>query len=105
MKYCAKQLRVSDLTEANKMLKELKDIQPTINFRKMQGGIKKLQVWTYSDASLNIMTGRRYGQTGVITSIMVFGKGGECILHVVEWNRSKQIRVRHSSYGAEILAF
>jgi len=49
---------VRDLTESNKILKELKDMDPTITFQKMKTKVQNLEVWTFSDASFNIVSGR-----------------------------------------------
>lgn len=104
MQQTAPRLRVKDITEANKMLKEIRDLKPLISFRKLTSEVDNIDVWTFSDASFNIVTGRDYGQTGIITGLKVTGKGGESVFHVVDWTSSKQRRVSHSSYGAEILA-
>lgn len=104
MQQVAPRLRVHDLSEANKMLKELRDLDPTILFRKMNTAVSKIEVWTFSDASFNIVSGRDYGQTGVVTGLKAYGKNGENCFHLVDWTSSKQRRVSHSSYGAEILA-
>lgn len=104
MQQKAPKLRVHDLTEGNKMLKELKDLNPTITFRKLRTGITKIDVWTFSDASFNIVSGRDYGQTGIVTGIRAEGKDGEHAFHLVDWASTKQRRISHSSYGAEILA-
>lgn len=84
MQQFSPRLRVSDLTETNKILKYLKDIPPTINFHGIHDRIYKIQVWTSLDASFNILTVQSYGQTGLVTFLMVFGKGGENILQVVD---------------------
>lgn len=54
-------LRLGDLTEVDRMLKEMRDIPPIVMFRKLHG-IKHIQVWTYSDASSNIVAGRSTGR-------------------------------------------
>lgn len=104
MQQIAPRLRVQDLTEANKMLKEIRDLEPRIMFPILKADVERLDVWTFSDASFNIVAGRDYGQTGIVTGIKVRGKDGESAFHLVDWASSKQRRVSHSSYGAEILA-
>lgn len=104
MQQTAPKLKVSDVIEANKMLKELKDMQPTINLNKMKMYMNKVEVWTFSDASFNITSGREYGQTGIITGIHARSDEEEKTFHIIDWTSSKQRRVSHSSYGAEILA-
>lgn len=104
MQQVAPRLRVSDMTEANKMLKEIKDLNPQIMFRKLNSEIISIDVWTFSDASFNIVAGRDYGQTGIVTGLKIQGKNGESTMHMIDWTSNKQRRVSHSSYGAEILA-
>lgn len=104
MQQRAPTLRVQDLTEANKMLKELKDLTPIVRFRKLDSSIRAMDVWTFSDASFNIVSGRDYGQTGIVTGIMVESIDGQQAFHLVDWASTKQRRISHSSYGAEILA-
>lgn len=104
MQQTAPRLKLHNLTEANKMLKELKDLQPIIRFNKINATIKEIDIWTFSDASFNITSGRDYGQTGIITGIHAKGDGDNEIYHAIDWASSKQRRVSHSSYGAEILA-
>lgn len=58
MQQKAPRLTVHDLTEGNRMLKELKDLTPTIRIRKTHITIQKIDVWTFSDASFNIVSGR-----------------------------------------------
>lgn len=104
MQQKAPTLRVGDLIEGNKMLKELKDLDPTIRFRKLSTDIRTMDVWTFSDASFNIVSGRDYGQTGIVTGIKVTTTKGEHAFHIIDWASTKQRRITHSSYGAEILA-
>lgn len=104
MQQTAPKLRVHHVTEANKMMKELRDLDATITFKKMKKPAKKVEVWTFSDASFNIVAGRDYGQTGVVTGLIAYDEDGESVFHVVDWVSSKQRRITHSSYGAEILA-
>lgn len=104
MQQLAPRLRVGDLTEASKMLNKMRDLEPTIIFKRLTTPVEKVDVWTFSDASFNIVRGRGYGQTGIVTGLMSEGSGGENVFHIVEWVSSKQRRVSHSYYGAEILA-
>lgn len=104
MQQTAPKLRVHHVTEANKMLKELKDLNATITFKMMKKPAKRIEVWTFSDASFNIVAGRDYGQTGVVTGLKAYNDNGESVFHVIDWVSSKQRRITHSSYGAEILA-
>lgn len=64
LKETAPRLRIQDLTEANKILKELKDPQPVILFQKTSAPATNVEAWTFSDVSFDITYGREYGQTG-----------------------------------------
>lgn len=64
-------MRISDITGATKMWKELTHLEPRITLRKLPGQVMNTEVWTFSETNFNIVTGRSYGQTGIITEIMV----------------------------------
>lgn len=96
-------LTVHDLVEANKTLKELKDLRPVIRYLPHKKDAN-ITVCTYSDAAFNISPRQSYGQTGVISGIRIETPGDDPIYHMIDWASSKQRRVSHSSYGAEILA-
>lgn len=85
------------------MLKEAQDLIPMVIFRRSQGRIPEISVWTFSNASFNMVSGPDYGQTGIITDIMIRSTGGDTY-HAIDWYSNKQRKVSHSSYGAEILA-
>lgn len=95
-------LRVKHLTEANKLLKQLKLLPSALKYKKgrMQD---KVNVFTFADASYNIAAGLEYGQTGIIVGLTVPTPAGDAF-HLIEWSSQKQRRISHSSYGAEILA-
>lgn len=77
MQQMAPRLRVHHMTDANRILKEMKYITLTINFNKQEGGVDTALIWTFLDASYNIVTGREYGQTGIITGLVARNnKGG-----------------------------
>lgn len=97
-------MRVRDLTWANRVLKELRDLQQVIMYRSMTMPVNNASVWTFSDASFNIVSGREYGQTGIITGIMMTGGDRRKSFHLVNWASITQRRASHSSYGAELLA-
>lgn len=86
------------------MLKEMRDLDLTIKFPKLTGTINTADVWTFSDASYNIVTGREYGQTGIVTGLHVMADGGEAF-YLIDWAISNQRRKSHSPYGTKILAF
>lgn len=93
-----------DLTEANKILKELRDFRPTIKYKKASERLQNMEVLSLSDLSFNISAGRDYGQTGVEICIETFYKDGQNIFHPIDWTSKKQKGFSHSSDGAEILA-
>lgn len=95
---------VRHVIEANRMVKELKDLSSTITFRRTEGKPKDMKIWNYPDAPLNVVAGRGYGQIGIVTGLMVQSETNEKVFHPVDWGSSKLKRVSHSSYGAEILA-
>lgn len=102
----APRLKAHDLSEANNMLKEARDLQLVIKFKKTCSTVRKIEVWTFRDASFISCSGRHYGETGVITGLMVRQHDGKQIYmyHLIDWASTKQRRVVHSSHGAEILA-
>lgn len=61
-------------------------------------------VCTFSETAFNISPSQSYGQTGIISGIKIESRDEKTIYHIVDWASSKQRRVSHSSYGAEILA-
>lgn len=104
MQQIAPRLRVCDVMEGNKMLKESRDLEPAIVYNKPKSAVTRIEVWTYSDASFNISSTKEYGQSGILMGLMIYTEDNDNIFHVVDWSSSKQRRVSHSSYGAEILA-
>lgn len=47
-------LRLHYLTEANRMVKEIKGLVPIIRSRKIRASMESMDVWMFSDASFNI---------------------------------------------------
>ena len=105
MQQCVPYLKVEHITEANGMLKELKDLKAEILFRHLGGKIMGATIESFSDAAFNISRAKQYGQTGLLVGILYDIQGtSEKTYHIVDWASRKQRRVCHSSYGAEILA-
>lgn len=71
MQQSAAHLKVHHIVEANNMLKELKDMEPMIRFRKVEHPVRKMEIWNYSDASFIITAGRDYEPTGIIIASMI----------------------------------
>lgn len=88
------------MPEANTMLKELKYLDPTVRFRKLDTPATKIDLSTFSDASVNIVSGRDYGQTVILTVIMEHGQGGYELFHLIDWASTKQRRIIPYCYGA-----
>ena len=97
-------LQVQHIREANTMVKELMKLNPTILYAKPTEKFKQAQVLTFSDAAFNVTKSNAYGQTGIINGMLFEYENGSHIFHILDWTSSKQRRVSHSSYGAEILA-
>lgn len=78
------------MTEANKKVKEMLDLDLVIVFRKLGSTVRKMEVHTYSDASFSIVSEPTYGQTGIFTGLMLTGHKDESIFHIVDWACTKQ---------------
>ena len=96
-------LKVGHVIEANDMVRDIKKLDPTLFFRQADQ-VKQAWVTTFSDASFNISSRKSYGQTGVICGIRTTMNEGSEQYYVIDWVSTKQKRISHSSYGAEILA-
>ena len=96
-------LKVKHLREINGMIKELMQLDPIITYKSPVGTITEASVCTFSDASFKMGKSQNYGQSGIITGI-ILKADGETIYQLVDWASTKQRRVSYSSYGAEILA-
>ena len=63
------------------------------------------RIVTFSDAAFNICSSTSYGQSGFVSGILYRTRSGdERTFHALDWGSTKQRRVTHSSYGAEIVA-
>lgn len=96
-------LKVGHLIEANEMVREIKNLEPVVLFRRADTAAQTM-LNTFSDASFNISTRKSYGQTGVISRIRTTMENGSEQFYVIDWVSTKQKRISHLSYGAEILA-
>lgn len=98
-------LRVCDLLDANARLHELRNFKSNIRYNRVRDGAR-LKVCTFSDASFNISEHTSYGQTVLISGLPFDANRGSrgTIFHAIDWTSTKQCRVSHSSYGAEIIA-
>lgn len=96
-------LKVGHLLEANEIVRDIKKLQPTLLFRRT-GNVTKAMITTFSDASFNITSRKSYGQTGLVLGVRTTMDDGYEMFHMLDWVSTKQRRISHSSYGAEILA-
>lgn len=96
-----KSLLISDIIDANKILRELKKLNPSITFCK-PSAVTNVEICTLSDASLSSDT-ETHGQTGVICGLKT-DDGNASIYHPVLWSSHKQWNIAYSSYGAKIIA-
>ena len=96
-------LRVSHLMEANTMIREILKLNPMILFRRPES-IEEAIICTFSDAAYNISSAKSYGQSGIFAGLSIKTAGGLQVYHAIDWSSTKQRRICHSSYGAEIIA-
>lgn len=80
MQQKAPMLHRNNLLEGNKMLKVLKGLNMTIKIRKLSSAIKTMDIWNFSDGSINIVSGIDYGQTGEVFDIKVTYENGKTII-------------------------
>ena len=105
MQQCVPRLKIEQIVQTNGMLNELKDLKANVKFRAPEHELSDAVDTTFSDAAFNISRTKQYGQTGFVLGILYKVKGKkDQLYHIVDWASSKQRRVCHSSYGAEILA-
>lgn len=96
-------LKVGHLLEANEIVREIKKLKPVLLFRRT-GTVIGAVITTFSDASFNITSRKSYGQTGLVSGVRTTMDNGSEMFHMLDWVSTKQRRISHSSYGAEILA-
>lgn len=97
-------LRVVHIMEANSMLKDIMCLKHVLRFTAIAEGERTAMIVTFSDAAHG---GREfdYGQTGGVTGIRILHSDRiEGTFFGIGWTSSKQKRISHSSFGAEIIA-
>lgn len=97
-------LSVENHVTANEVLKEIKELRPELFFRSPIHRSENSRLVTFSYASFNISSRQVYGQTGLLTSIVIGNTQGQDYFYLLDWSSKKQRRVTFSSYGAEIIA-
>lgn len=98
-------LKVSEIAEYSRAIRQLENLSPIVTFRGPRSKITDASIVTFSDASFNIRSGMSYGQSGFVSGILYrTADGDDKTFHPLDCGSSKQRRVTHSSYGAEVLA-
>lgn len=95
-------LQVCHLLDANRMLSELKSLEPSIVYRVPEDPIN-VTLASFSDASHGGVD-YIYGQSGFVSVLRIRQENGEVLFHCLTWSSSKQKCTSYSSYGAEIHA-
>ena len=96
-------LKVGHIVEANETVRDIRKLDPTIVYHS-PGNVANAILSTFSDASFNITARKSYGQTGLVSGVRTTMQDGSELFHILDWVSTKQRRISHSSYGAEILA-
>lgn len=98
-------LKISDISECSRAIRQLKNLSPVVTFWRPLSKITDACIVNISDASFNIRSGMSYGQSGFVSGILYLTANGDNkTFHPPDWGSSKQRRVTNSSYGDEILA-
>ncbi len=98
-------LTVELLYRANRTLKNLKQLQAVVRFKRPPGRAIAAEIVSFTDASFGITPSKTYGQTVVICGMRYrTDLGDDSTYHLIDWTSTKQKRVTYSSYGAEIIA-
>jgi hypothetical protein len=92
-------LRVSDLCEANVIMRNLRSFKAEIRFQN-PSSIARVSVLAYSDAAHS----GTYGQCGYLAGLCIHQLDGAMLYFITDWHSASLKRVAFSSTGAEILA-
>lgn len=93
-------LRITDLLDANLMVKELLSLKPMLCFTRFNQ-IQTVMLTTLSDA-LQAGVRKEYEQSRIISGLLLKTSSQPCFYPLI-WNSHKQKKVSYSSYGAEII--
>lgn len=80
----APRLKVRTIINGNKRVKDIKDLVPSINFRKVNGDIQKIEIWSYSDACFDMVAERDYGGTGMIVVLKRETESHGSMFHLID---------------------
>lgn len=96
-------LRVKDLSEGNRSMREILTLRPYIRYKRVTERTD-IRIISLSDAAHG-GGDSIYGQTGGICGLTFKETGNDkAIYHPIAWTSHKQKRVTYSAFGAEILA-
>lgn len=85
----------SGLKSTNIVLKELKDMVPSIRY--MYSAAKPyMQIYTFVDEYFNISSRQVYGKSGLVTGILIVDYGNEKY-YPIDWSSFKQRLVTYAS--------
>lgn len=62
-------IRVMDLSDANGMMKDLKDLKTIMKLPRSEGEAKTISIKSFSDGAFNICNNNQYGQAGIIKGL------------------------------------
>jgi hypothetical protein len=92
-------LRVSDLCEANVIMRNLRSLKAEIRFQN-PSFIARVSMLAYSDAAHSSI----YGQGGYLAGLCIHQLNGTMLYFITDWHSASLKRVAFFSIGAEILA-
>jgi hypothetical protein len=92
-------LGVSDLYEANVIMRNLRSLKAEIRFQN-PSSIARVSVFAYSDAAHS----RTYVQGGYLAGLCIHQLDGTMLYFITDWHSASLKRVAFSSIDAEILA-
>jgi hypothetical protein len=92
-------LQVSDLCEANDIMRNLRSLKAEIRFQN-PSTTARVSVLAYSDAAHS----GTYGQCGYLAGLSIHQLGGTMLYVNADWHSASLKRFAFSSTGAEILA-
>lgn len=76
---------------------------PVFRLNKIKGSVERIQIRKFYVVSYKISAGQNYWKTVTIARLFVEGTEGAYEFHILDCSSTKKRRVRHSSYGTEIL--
>lgn len=96
-------LRVHHLTDGNHDHHELKQLTSVIQIRRPRQPVEYVSVYIFSDASFNITSMKQFGQSGIITGLMVESES-DALHFQIDLTSAMQKRMTHSFYGTELIS-